>query len=120
MLFLEIKHDNRHAFNFTLHAINAKQKCTSMAIKTDCNTYLTYESAEIYTLNTTEITWKRVNISPSSYTILQQKVNLHTAGCGRLNTPSGVTVTPKRMKANTLATRPLKEQERPFNNIQNK
>jgi hypothetical protein len=56
-----------------------------------------------------------MNISASSYTILQQKVNLHTAGCGRLNTPSGVTVTPKRMKASTLATRPLKHK----NNIAN-
>ena len=52
-----------------------------------------------------------MNISASSYTILQQKVNLHTAGCGRLNTPSGVTVTPKRMKANTIATRPLKQKK---------
>jgi hypothetical protein len=58
--------------------------------------------------NQKAITWKRVNMSASSYTILQQKANLHTTGCGRLNTPSGVTVTPKRMKANTLATRPLK------------
>jgi hypothetical protein len=64
-----------------------------------------------YRVNEIAITWKRINISPSSYTILQQKVNLHTAGCGRLNTPSGVTVTPKRIKANTQATRPLKQQK---------
>jgi hypothetical protein len=87
-----------------------------MAIKTDLNIHLTHDSAENHTVNTTAITWKRINISPSSYTILQQKVNLHRAGCGRLNTPSGVIVTPKRMKANTLATRPLKQQKSIFIN----
>lgn len=37
------------------------------------------------------------------------KVNLQMAGCGRLKGPSGVTVTPSRMNADTLATRPLKD-----------
>ena len=60
-----------------------------------------------------------MNISASSYTILQQKVNLHTAGCGRLNTPSGVTVTPKRMKASTIATRPLKQKNSTSNDLHN-
>lgn len=35
------------------------------------------------------------------------KVSLQMAGCGRLKGPSGVTVTPRRMKADRLATRPL-------------
>ena len=30
------------------------------------------------------------------------------AGCGRINGPSGVTVTPSRMNAEVIATKPLK------------
>lgn len=36
------------------------------------------------------------------------KVSRQMAGWGRLNGPSGVTVTPNRMKADRLATIPLK------------
>jgi len=47
-------------------------------------------------------------MSAISYNTLKHKTKRHNAGCGRMNGPSGVCVTPNRTKKLAQATRPLK------------